>query len=172
MHRVSLVIFMLAMVSACWAQSGGAANPSSFSSSTTDPASSFTGCYELRLGRWWPWGFGEDDSFVTPPNHIELLPERGVSSFEKDELLLRTVPTEKSRSAGHRRSSYWRATGANQILIVWTDGFTGLTLELKRDGGTLTGWAHPHFDAGEIIPRTARATARYIPCPPTDVTNR
>jgi hypothetical protein len=53
---------------------------------------------------------------------------------------------------------------SSEIKLVWTDGFTGLTLDLKKHGKELRGWAHPHFDRMKLIPRTAHATARQIAC--------
>ncbi len=49
---------------------------------------SFEGCYELKLGRWWPWGFGEENTYVTPPSRIQLLGEHGTRGFEQDKLLI------------------------------------------------------------------------------------
>jgi hypothetical protein len=53
---------------------------------------------------------------------------------------------------------------SNQIELIWTDGFTGITVELEEKSNELRGWAHPHFDAVPLIPRIARATAQRIPC--------
>jgi hypothetical protein len=64
---------------------------------------SFTGCYELQIGRWWPWGMGADASFVTPPSHIELDRKRGTAGFEKDELLIREFPPIQRSRGG----SWW-----------------------------------------------------------------
>jgi hypothetical protein len=50
------------------------------------PTAPFVGCYELALGRWWPWSFGEDTEFVTPPSRIDLLPEHGTQGFEQNGL--------------------------------------------------------------------------------------
>jgi len=52
----------------------------------------------------------------------------------------------------------------NQIDLVWTDGFTGVTLKLEKKKDELSGWAHPHFDAAKFIPRMARVVARPIAC--------
>ncbi len=35
---------------------------------------------------------------------------------------------------------------------------------LEKDGEKLSGWAHPHFDAVKLIPRTAHVVARRIAC--------
>ena len=125
--------------------------------------SSFTGCYQLTVGRWWPWGFGDEAHYVTPPTRIRLLSEHGTHGFEQDGYLLRSIP-KRERPPGSRESSYWRATSPNQIDLIWNDGFVGVRLSLEKNGNELHGWAHPHFDASKLIPRTARVDARPIAC--------
>ncbi len=63
---VSLLL-ALRLLEAQWWQSKG-------QSQVAVPVTSFAGCYELKLGRWWPWSFGGDNEFVTPSSKIELLP--------------------------------------------------------------------------------------------------
>ncbi len=124
----------------------------------------YTGCYELNMGRWWPWSFGEDTKYVTPPNRIELLPQLGTQGFEKDRLLIRSIPVQIRVVSGGRRASFWEVRHKNRLNLVWTDGFTGVTLNLEQQGPDLHGWAHPHFDAARLIPRIARAKLQRIPC--------
>ena len=125
----------------------------------------FAGCYELTLGRWWPWSYGEDTVYVTPPSHIELLSVRGSEGFEKDSFLIRTVPATKLVGSGWRVSSFWQLNSKDWLTLTWTNGFTGVSLKLKKQGDELRGWAHPHFDFPHLIPRTAHVAARKIPCP-------
>jgi len=115
------------------------------------------------MGRWWPWGFGKEDTYVTPPNRIQLLAERGIRSFEKDELLLRAIP-DREHAPGARESSYWSIKSPNQLVLNWTDGFVSVTLDLTRNGDELSGWAHPHFDSGRPLPRIAQVKAHRIAC--------
>jgi hypothetical protein len=126
---------------------------------------SFEGCYELKLGRWWPWGFGEENAYVTPPSRIQLLEEHGTRGFEQDNLLIRTIPRQ-DRPPRSRESSFWSAKSQSQLVLTWTDGFVGVSLDLAKNKGDLTGWAHPHFDAVKIIPRIAHVKARRTTCEP------
>jgi hypothetical protein len=126
--------------------------------------SPFIGCYQLTLGKWWPWAFGEDTKYVTPPTRVRLLPERGAEGFEQNGFLLRAVPTNKRTTYVRGGPSYWQVESTNQIDLIWTDGFTGVTLKLEKQGYELRGWAHPHFDAASLIPRTARVVARPTAC--------
>jgi len=101
---------------------------------------------------------------VTPPNRIQLLAERGTRGFEQDKLLIRTIP-HQDRPSGSRESSYWSTKSPDQLLLTWTDGFVGVTLDLTKSKDELNGWAHPHFDAVKLVPRIAHVTARRITCP-------
>jgi hypothetical protein len=132
-------------------------------SKSTPPTSVFEGCYELTLGRWWPWSFGGDNQFVTPPHRIKLLSERGTKGFEQDGFLIRAL-SQKGAAPVRGGPSYWQLKSENQIELIWNDGFTGVTLALRKQGDKLQGWAHPHFDVPVIPPRIAHVTARRIAC--------
>jgi hypothetical protein len=129
------------------------------------PSSEFAGCYELTLGRWWPWSFGGDTILVTPPRRIRLLLARGAEGFEKDRLLIRPLSDIKGSAPSRGGPSYWQPKSDTQVDLEWNDGFTGVTLNLEKQGKELHGWAHPHFDVPSLIPRTERVVARKIACP-------
>lgn len=129
------------------------------------PTPSFAGCYELKVGRWWPWGFGEENVYVTPPRRIQLLTERGTRGFEQGELLIRTI-LRQERPSGSRESSFWNTKSQARVMLTWTDGFVGVSLDLEKKGDDLNGSAHPHFDAAKLIPRFAHVTAQRIACAP------
>lgn len=154
-----VLLFLVMAKPRCAGQTASAAQNPSHSE-----VESYTGCYELSMGRWWPWSFGEDTKYVTPPNRIELLSQVGIDGFEKDRLLIRTVPVQKLRMSGRRSASFWEARPDNHINLAWIDGFTGVTLTLEKQGSDIRGWAHPHFDAPHLIPRIAHAKLRRIPC--------
>jgi hypothetical protein len=150
----SLLLLFLVFSSLCTGQS---------SLSNSQAANKFAGCYELHLGRWWPWGMGEDTPLVTPPPRIELKLERGNEGFEKDRFLIREIPAASSS----RRSSYWMPVGGGEALLIWTDGFSGVSLRLRKNGQDLSGWAHAHFDVVPVLPHVAHAIAKSIPCSST-----
>jgi len=128
-------------------------------------AASFAGCYQVQLGRWWPWSFGEDTVFVTPPNRIRLLAQRGTEGFEDNAFIIRVLPPEKQAVHGIRRVwSYWTVKSTKDVDLVWTDSLTGVVLKLHKRGNDLRGSAHPHFDFPTFIPRTAHVKARKMPC--------
>lgn len=154
---------VLLLLAACLPQAvGSAPNPVKKPAASPD---SFAGCYQLKLGRWWPWGLGEDTEFVTPPTRVRLLAERGTESWEKSGFLLRPLPSKKGTVDGRGGPAYRQILSGGRIALVWTDGFTGVRLDLRKHGKELRGWANPHFDMFRFVPHTAHVTARRITCP-------
>jgi hypothetical protein len=153
----AVLVFLAVISPGC----GGRTSGSDANAQTAVPTAPFVGCYELKMGRWWPWSFGADTVYVTPPSGIELRTERGTEGFEKGNLLVRAT-----RSSGTSRGgpSYWQPTARDSLDVTWNDGFTGVTLTLTKHGGELRGWAHPHFDGPHVVPRIARVTGRRVAC--------
>ncbi len=125
-----------------------------------DIVSKIAGCYQLNLGRWWPWGLGEDAQFVTPPSRIQLLNKIGKEGWEKDHLILRPLPN----AGGRGGPSFWDIESNQHVLMVWTDGFTGMTIEAKPDANGFSGWVHPHFDMFHLIKHVAHMNMHKIDC--------
>lgn len=155
---------LLLLARSAMAQASGApkavTNPPVTSQSTV---MSFAGCYELHIGRWWPWGFGSHDSNGGLPHRIELLTERGTDRFEEGELLIRAIP-RKEQDSQRQESSLWEVQSATKVRLVWTTGFVGDAMNLHKNQTSLSGWDHPFFDAAKLIPRVAHVTARQISC--------
>jgi hypothetical protein len=160
-RTLALLLFLASYPTRYFAQGSNPVDEGSKRGET--PAPPVTGCYELTLGRWWPWAFGEDTGFVTPPRRIQLLSERGAEGFEKGEFLIRSFPLA-NQTAGLGGPSYWRVKTDNQIDLIWNDGHTGVILTMEKHGDDLRGWAHPHFDAPVFVPHVARVTAHRIAC--------
>jgi hypothetical protein len=158
--QLAKVVMVLVVISpSC---SGQTSNPPKTLSE--NQTSSFTGCYELVLGKWCPWSFGEDTVFVTPPTRIELLPEPGTKGFDKNGFLIRAIPRQTSVSPGRPVSSYRQIKSSTHVELVWTNDLSGVTLELSKQGTELRGWAHPHFDFRTFPPRIQHVTAKLIGC--------
>jgi hypothetical protein len=61
--RLAEVLVLLVVISpSCSGQASNSPKPLN-----ENQISSFTACYELVLGKWWPWSFAEDTVFVTHP---------------------------------------------------------------------------------------------------------
>lgn len=122
---------------------------------------SVAGCYELGVLKWQPdLHLGEDAVFITPPQRIQILAERGTRGFESNGYLVRPAP---GVAPSIHRMSYWEPTGAKTIRVAWTTGFSGLTMQLSVEGNTLKGKAETFWDFTRAR-QTARISAPKIDC--------
>jgi hypothetical protein len=122
-------------------------------------AGDFGGCYELRLTQWSPSiALGADIAFITPPPRVELtaIPDR-----TWDPHAFRVTPAAGAAPSVHRRA-YWTSDGRH-VDIVWTNGFSGLTMDLEERGPDLIGKAHSFWDFSRPG-QTSDVTATRISC--------
>ena len=131
----------------------------SVAASTLCKAGDLAGCYELTLSQWEPAiSLGEDAMFISPPARIELTK---TPDHSWDEHGLKVTPARGVSPSIHN-SSYWRDDG-HRLHIVWTTGFSGLTMDLQVRGSSLEGEAHTFWD----FPRprqTSHVIAMKIAC--------
>ncbi len=156
--RTVLLIACLAEVSLSFPASAQN-SPSATSPSANTQAVDFAGCYQLQMDRWWPWSMGEDTQFATPPSKFQLTLQRGTARFERDNLLIRQIPD----SGPSRRAAYWMLAGPDVAALIWSDGFSGVSINFRKNGNELRGWAHAHFDSPRA-PHWARVKASPIAC--------
>jgi hypothetical protein len=161
-RQTIVLVFLVVLSPGCYAQ---AEKPgTSGQTQAVLPTTAFEGCYELKLGRWWPWSFGEDTQFVIPPSKIRLLSIKDTVGFEENGYLIRRIPPTQGSTSGRRQFSYWQVKSDSHVELIWTNGFSGVTLGLEKHGDELRGWAHPHFDFPTFIPRIMHVTAHRIAC--------
>ena len=122
---------------------------------------SIQGCYDLTLSAWRPdLNLGEDAVFITPPQRIELFAEKGTKGWESEGYIARAAPGVKPSV---HRGAYWLPKSSQDIEIVWTTGFSGLTMDLRIDAIGLRGKAKSFWD----FPRkqqTADVVAHKVDC--------
>src|SRR5581483_1437651 len=116
-------------------------------------------CYRLQLSKWTPaMSLGGDEVYITPP-----------SAFALTSHVLRTIDGkpefEISPALGvspsvHRRAS-WTSDG-KKINLVWTNGFSGLSMELERSKEGLRGIAHTFWDFDRTV-QSSRVFAQAVP---------
>ena len=128
-------------------------------------AENIQGCYELTLSAWRPnLNLGQDAVFLTPPHRIQLLAARGTQGWESEGYVVKPAP---GVAPSIHRGSYWSPKSSQSIEIVWTTGFSGLVMILKREGTDLRGKARSFWD----FPRRkqeADVTARKVECQTVD----
>ena len=153
--RLRLQILLLTLVLTSQALPKGAPH------STPISPEAVQGCYEIGKLAWHPKFEGEDLVFITPPERIQLLAERGSQGQKKDEYLVRPAP---GFPESIHRYSFWRPTGGHSLEIVWSTGFSGLTMRLKIDGEALKGKAKPFWDFPFRRRPSARVLAHKVNC--------
>jgi len=117
------------------------------------------GCYSLSLGSWKPQADDRTAKFFQVPAKVELTDVLGKESFAKGRYLIKPL------SEAPRRQSYWWTDKKGQTRMAWTDGFTGVSITLRFDGGSGYGQAETFEDGKPDFHRSASATARRTPCP-------
>lgn len=108
--------------------------------------SSLVGCYELKYGRWWPWGSTEPGSFTELPDKLELTELPSPDVLDEGALLARPRSLVKASSSLHPLVFYWQVD-EDQVVVTSTNHFAGVTIKMKESGKRLSGWAQPHTDA-------------------------
>ena len=125
-------------------------------------AAPFVGCYKLTYGPWLPkMDLEGDDDFVAMPDAIRLTDQIGTQGFQRGRFLLRNLP---GSGGGRISPSYWRLEGRNDVVLVWTDGYSSIKAELTHVKSGLRGSAETHWD----FPRDSQqrdVSAEPMPCP-------
>jgi len=155
---VLLTLSPAARAQAGTSQAGGNGRTATATPSAAE-VQSFAGCYELHVGRSWPWGPSRDGWL---PRRIELLGQRGTAGFEKDNPLMYAIPP-KNVDSQWRESPFWAVQSAKEVRIVDVGHFGGDILNLHKTRSGFSGWDHSHSDvafSGQIT----HVTARRIPC--------
>jgi hypothetical protein len=101
-----------------------------------------SGCYELKLSKWVPsLMLGDDEKFISPPSRVVLTttPDR-----IWDPQGFRVIPANGVAPSVHT-FSFW-VSHADHIRIKWTNGHSGLSMDLKRHGSNLAGTARTFWD--------------------------
>lgn len=123
---------------------------------------SFAGCYELHVGRWWPWGFIWHEANGGLPRRIELLTEPGTDGPETGNPLMYVI-RPKDVDSRPPELSFWAVQSARKVRVVW-GGWVADTLNLHKTRSGLSGWDHHFADGFPLNPQIAHVTARRIPC--------
>jgi len=109
-------------------------------------------CFSVSLGSCAP---DLSEPLPPPPGAIRLTDSLGADGLESGRTLVSAVPT----AAESYRWSWWEQRGADSLHIVFSTGFTGITLHLVRRGNDFEGSASAFFDfTAESPEATARLT--------------
>jgi hypothetical protein len=115
-------------------------------------------CYTTNLGPWDPPVRGPGSEFWEIPQTVRLTntPLEGfVGSFK-----IEPVVYDESIT---RRWGSWELQG-NTLRVLWLDGFTGVSADLKASNGGLSGIAETHEDGNAGYHRRASLALEPTPC--------
>ena len=127
------------------------------------------GCYELALGPDWhdllhPFGRGGAHEYNTPPRAVELrlVAGRGARPAGPFEL----IPARGASPTRHRMN-YWVVDSlSGRVILDFSTGFSGVSLELTPEGDSLlVGEAREFWDFTSMA---AHAPARAFRAPCTN----
>lgn len=120
----------------------------------------FAGCYELHV-------VGERQTKTK--NTEDLFPRRFqlvMRPSDKDGFAVRTLDPKVADSSLMASMSSWNANLDSTLRIVWSTGYVGYSVRLKRSGPELRGTAHYFTDTDPFPPtnRDLSAVAQRVEC--------
>ena len=124
----SLFIFVVILVSACDESPITAPSP--------------LACYTLSLGTW---SDGLPEPLPPPPSSLQLTDSLGTSVLENGRRIVRSMPAGSVKAYPFQ---YWTPREEGDVFVVFSNGFTGMTLDLAPEGDDLHGTARAFFDFG------------------------
>ena len=101
------------------------------------------GCWVVQLGEWQPKTvFDKDSIYVTPPAKIELQDRYyyGVAGNRWN-----VLPANGAMPSVHH-IVFFQSIGTDSIAIVWSTGYSGLSMRLAISQDTLRGTATTFWD--------------------------
>lgn len=118
------------------------------------------GCYRIEVAQWEPARLHSDnEAYQTPPEEFQLYERTGEAVFEQGRNIVRPVIPH-----GRDPSAFWHRTGSDSVQVVWTNGHSGVRLDLDASGDVLRGTATALIDVdGPPIPE-AEVVVRRTPC--------
>jgi len=101
------------------------------------------GCWSVQLGEWKPeMPYGADTIFVTPPAKIEL---QDKYYYGQVGTRWSVLPSNEAKPSIHS-VAFFQPIGTDSIAIIWSTGFSGLSLHLAIGQDTLKGIAITFWD--------------------------
>ncbi|MEW5915271.1 MAG: hypothetical protein AB1762_02645 [Gemmatimonadota bacterium] len=101
-------------------------------------------CYTLTLGAWSP---ELPEQLPPPPTAVQLTDSLGTSVLENGNRVVRSIPAGAPKAYPFQ---YWVPRERGDVFIVFSNGFTGMTMDLAPQGEDLSGTAHAFFDFGNF----------------------
>jgi hypothetical protein len=110
----------------------------------TEPLPSPVACYTLSLGAW---NTALPEPLPPPPNALQLTDSLGTQVLENGRRVVRNMPAGSTKSYPFQ---YWVPREQGDLLLVFSNGFTGMTIDLTPTGANFSGTARGFFDFGSF----------------------
>lgn len=101
-------------------------------------------CYTLTLGAWGP---ELPEQLPPPPTAVQLTDSLGTAVLENGKRVVRSMPIGTPKAYPFQ---YWVPRERGDVFMVFSNGFTGMSMDLAPQGDDLTGTAHAFFDFGNF----------------------
>jgi hypothetical protein len=93
------------------------------------------------------WNAALPEPLPPPPNSVQLTDSLGTQVLENGRRVVRSMPAGSVKAYPFQ---YWVPREQGDVLIVFSNGFTGMTLDLAPAGEDYTGTARAFFDFGSF----------------------
>ena len=124
------------------------------------------GCYAVELGPWsGSFPSGSPASHQPPPN-IRLDTARFTGRFSAGAAYLQLEPPIAIPGRQRMSLGRWRVAG-DSVFLLWSDGFSGVSLSLGLRADSLRGVAYPLYDVIGPVQPTASVLIRRAACAPS-----
>jgi hypothetical protein len=122
----------------------------------------FPGCFDVRLGIWSPVVELRGDSlYAAPPPRVHLDTIQGIGTLDRSRGFdLKAAP--RAVPSVHRYS-WWERIAHDSLVLVWSNGFSGLNMRLQMQPAVLQGKAYTFWDFGRT-PQTADVKLMPVSC--------
>jgi hypothetical protein len=118
------------------------------------------GCLTLRVGEWSPQTkWGGDSVFVTSPSLVQLLPMPASAEEGRS-----NIRVERVSEMDWLPQKTWQQTSGDSLQLVFSNGHSGVILELPAVTDSAVGTAETFWDFPREL-QTAVVRAVRIPCP-------
>ena len=141
-----------------------------FGCSGSSPATGalLVGCYQLSLESWQPTPAPDDAAFMALPNFFRLTPDLGEAPFYPEGSRRITPAIVSAHHDALQERAYWRHLSGDSLELIWSDGFTTVSLTVQSRDSVLQGIARAFSDVQFSSP-IAQAAARAVRAPCDEV---
>ncbi|MGH7696917.1 MAG: hypothetical protein ACRENH_18140 [Gemmatimonadaceae bacterium] len=108
----------------------------------------------MTLGQW---NAALPEQLPAPPTKLQLTDSLGTTVLENGRRVVRSMPAGSVKAYPFQ---FWEAREQGIVLVIFSNGFTGMTMDLAPSASGLSGTARAFFDFGTFDVRASVQLAR------------